>query len=64
MLGELAEVVVARTDFGPGVGDADDGFLEVFGVNPTACSMARAGARLGPSVMAELFSLGSAGMNV
>ena len=29
-LGDLAEVEVARADLGPGVGDADDGLVQVF----------------------------------
>ena len=49
--GELAQVVVARADLDPGVGDADERLLRrSSSVKPTAFSIARAGARLGPVV--------------
>ncbi len=45
-LGDLAQVEVARADLGPGVGDADDGLVQVFFAEADAAQVgARSGAR-------------------
>ena len=48
--GKRAEVEVARTDFDPGVGDADERLAQVGIGKPAPFSMARAGARCAPKV--------------
>ena len=52
--GQLAQVIVAGTDLDPGVGDADERLPQILSVRPVARSIARAGARLAPSVNAAL----------